>query len=184
MSLTPSSMMPLGTKAPAFNLRDVVTENNFSPEHLKKEKGLVVMFICKHCPYVVHVQDELVRIANEYAGKGVGFVAISSNDVERYPDDSPENMKMQAKEVGFNFPYLYDESQETAKAYQAECTPDFFVFDSNLNCVYRGRLDDSTPGNNKPVTGKDMRNALDALVKGQEVPKEQFPSMGCNIKWK
>ena len=184
MALTPSSMMPLGTKAPFFDLKDVVSGKTYTPETLKKGKGLVIMFICKHCPYVIHVQDELARIARHYSAQAIGFAAISSNDVIKYPDDSPENMAEQAKNADFDFPYLFDETQGVAKAYQAECTPDLYVFDAGLRCVYRGRLDESRPGNDVPVTGRDLRAALDAVLAGHEVPAEQYPSMGCNIKWK
>jgi thiol-disulfide isomerase/thioredoxin len=148
------------------------------------EKGTLVMFICKHCPYVIHVQDEIAAIAKDYKPKGIGFVAISSNDIENYPDDAPGFMKQQAEEVGFIFPYLYDESQEVARNYDAACTPDFYLFDSNHILVYRGRLDESRPGNNIEVTGKDLRMALDKVLKGEQVPEHQYPSMGCNIKWK
>ena len=142
------------------------------------------MFICNHCPYVVHVIKELVSVTKTYQAKGIGFVAISANDIENYPDDSPEKMKLFAQENNFSFPYLYDETQEVAKAYDAACTPDFSLFDENENCVYRGRLDASTPGNNMPNDGKDLRLALDCLLKGENIPESQYPSMGCNIKWK
>jgi thiol-disulfide isomerase/thioredoxin len=142
------------------------------------------MFICNHCPFVKHVNDELVRLGNDYKDKGIGFVAISSNDVENYPDDSPGLMKIVAQELEYPFPYLYDETQEVAKAYDAACTPDFYVFDKNLKLVYRGQLDDSRPGNDIPVTGKDLRSALNALIDGKEVSDDQKPSLGCNIKWK
>ncbi|MCV9389108.1 thioredoxin family protein [Reichenbachiella ulvae] len=184
MARTESNMMPLGTQAPAFLLPDTVSSTDKTFVDIKGNKGTVVMFICNHCPYVIHVQDEIVKIANEYAEKGLGFVAISSNDVENYPDDSPELMKEHADKYGFSFPYLYDESQEIAKAYQAACTPDFYVFDGSDACVYRGRMDPSTPGNNQPVTGEDLRRALDMLVDGLPIDRGQFPSMGCNIKWK
>lgn len=177
-------MMPLGTRAPSFQLVDVVSGKTRGLSEVKGEKGIVVMFICNHCPYVIHVQRELVKVANEYQKKGVGFVAISSNDVSKYPDDSPEFMRIQAGREEFPFPYLYDETQDVAKAYRAECTPDIFVFDHGLKCVYRGRLDEATPGNDKPVNGKDLRAALQALTTGKSITKEQFPSMGCNIKWK
>jgi hypothetical protein len=144
----------------------------------------VVMFICNHCPFVVHVMDELVRIGNEYQTQGIGFVTISSNDVTTHPDDSPAHMAQLAKDKGFPFPYLYDETQEVAKAYTAACTPDYSVFNADDKCVYRGQLDDSRPGNGKPVSGKDLRNVLDLLVVGKSVPADQTPSLGCNIKWK
>ena len=143
------------------------------------------MFICNHCPYVIHVQDEIVKIADEYKDKGIDFVAISSNDVANYPADAPDLMKVRAEELNFSFPYLYDESQEVAKAFQAACTPDFYLFDENQNCVYRGRMDASTPGNGKPVDGGDLRNAMNKLLAGSQVAEgDQLPSMGCNIKWK
>jgi thiol-disulfide isomerase/thioredoxin len=142
------------------------------------------MFICNHCPFVKHVNDELVRLGNDYNDKGIGFVAISSNDVENYPDDSPGMMKIVAQEMEYPFPYLYDETQEVAKAYDAACTPDFYVFDKDLKLVYRGQLDDSRPGNDIPVTGKDLRSALNAVIDGKEVSDDQKPSLGCNIKWK
>ena len=184
MARTLSNMLPLGTKAPEFELTDVVSGNRMALSRIKSEKATVVMFICNHCPYVLHVLDEILRLAGEYQQRGVSFIAISSNDVVNYPADSPEKMKEMANQRAFPFPYLYDESQEVARSYQAACTPDFFVFDENLACVYRGRLDESTPGNDRPVTGKDLRNALDAALKGKPVEEEQFPSMGCNIKWR
>lgn len=177
-------MMPLGTKAPSFNLKDVVSGEQVRITDIKGDKGLVVMFICNHCPYVIHVQQELTKVADEYQRQGVGFVAISSNDVSKYPDDSPEHMKVQASRVGFHFPYLYDETQAVARAYRAKCTPDLYVFNQNRECVYRGRLDEATPGNNKSVNGKDLRAALHALVNDLPVSDEQHPSMGCNIKWR
>ncbi|WP_422361740.1 thioredoxin family protein [Reichenbachiella sp.] len=184
MAKTESTMMPLGTQAPAFNLPDTVSGNTFSFSDVKSDKGTVVMFICNHCPYVIHVQEKVVEVAKEYQDKGIGFVAISSNDVENYPDDSPELMKKHAEKYGFNFPYLYDESQEVARSYQAACTPDFFVFNEKDECVYRGRLDGATPGNNVPVTADDLKLALRNLVAGLPVDTEQHPSLGCNIKWK
>lgn len=184
MSLTYSEMMPLGTTAPDFELPDTVSGKTMSLGQIKSDIATVVMFICNHCPYVIHVEKEMAAIANEYQQKGVAFAAISANDVENYPDDSPEKMKAKAKEVGYSFPYLYDETQEVAKAYQAACTPDFYVFDKNLTCVYRGRMDESSPGNGKPVTGKELRATLDAVIAGTPVSQDQLPSMGCNIKWK
>ncbi|GAB5538752.1 MAG: thioredoxin family protein [Salibacteraceae bacterium] len=184
MALTETTPMELGYKAPFFSLPDVISGDLISPQDVPSRKGLVVMFICNHCPYVIHVREELVRLANDYRSKGIGFIAISSNDVENYPEDSPEKMKELAMELNFPFPYLYDESQRVAKAYKAACTPDFSVFDSQLTCVYRGRLDGSTPGNNIPVSGTDLRNALDALIQGKELDQPQLPSMGCGIKWK
>ena len=176
--------MPLGTKAPDFRLPSPVSGGEYSLGDLKSDKATVVMFICNHCPYVKHVQKELVDLANDYMPKGISFVAINSNNVEKYPDDSPENMKKVAERFGYPFEYLFDETQETARAYGAECTPDFFVFDSGLGCVYRGQLDDSRPGNGKPVTGADLRKALDSILNGESVPEDQVPSIGCNIKWK
>ncbi len=185
MAATPSNMLALDTKAPDFKLLDTVSGKEKTFTDIKGDKGTVVMFICNHCPYVLHVNDEIVRIANEYQPKGIGFVAISSNDVENYPQDAPELMTEQAKKTGYTFPYLYDETQETAKAYKAACTPDFYVFDKNDKLVYRGRLDESTPKNNEPLTGKDLRKALDLLLEGKRIPdEEQKPSIGCNIKWK
>ena len=163
MAFTESTMLPLGTKAPDFNLPDTVSGKNYTLKEIAEgKKATVVMFLCNHCPYVVHVNPEIVRLANEYSQKGVAFVGISSNDVENYPDDAPDKMKVVAEQVGYSFPYLYDETQEVARAYDAACTPDFYVFDGELKLVYRGRLDDSRPGNDKPLTGKDLRAALDA----------------------
>jgi thiol-disulfide isomerase/thioredoxin len=177
-------MMPLGTKAPGFKLSSPVTGKVLSLDELKSGKATVIMFICNHCPYVKHVQKELVDLANDYMPKGVSFIAINSNDVEKYPDDSPANMKIVAERLGYPFPYLFDETQETAREYGAACTPDFFIFDSALGCVYRGQLDDSRPGNGKPVTGADLRKALDRILGGEPVSENQTPSIGCNIKWK
>ena len=184
MSQTASTMLPLGTKAPDFKLLDAVTKTNFTLEECKGLKATVIMFICNHCPYVKHVNSELVRIAKDYKSKGVNFIAISSNDVEKYPNDSPDKMKETAKNEGYIFPYLYDASQQVAKAYQAACTPDFYVFDDTLHLVYRGQLDDSRPGNELPVNGMDIRNALEALIHHKPINKNQKPSIGCNIKWK
>ncbi|UXP34024.1 thioredoxin family protein [Reichenbachiella agarivorans] len=184
MARTESNMMPLGTVAPKFNLPDTVSGKNITLEDLKSEKGTLVMFICNHCPYVIHVQEELVKIAKEYHEKGVAFVAISSNDVNNYPEDAPELMTEHAQKYDFDFPYLYDESQAVAKAYQAACTPDFYLFNSQDKCVYRGRMDSSTPGNGQVVTGEDLRSALNSLIAGLPIDREQHPSMGCNIKWK
>lgn len=186
MALTPSNMLPIGTLAPDFSLMDTVSGEVFNLQTIKSDKATVVMFICNHCPYVIHVKSEIVRIANEYMPKGVSFIAISSNDVEKYPQDGPEAMKTFAEESGFQFPYLYDETQEVAKAYDAACTPDFYIFDGNLKLRYRGRLDDSRPReeNPKPLTGSDLRGALNAILANQMVSEIQYPSMGCNIKWK
>jgi peroxiredoxin len=184
MARTPTVQMELGYEAPDFALPNVVTAKTTNYSDIEGENGTVVMLICNHCPFVVHVMDELIRIGNDYKNLGIGFVAISSNDVTTHPDDSPEMMKKLAVEMAFPFPYLYDESQETAKAYAAACTPDFSVFDADGKCVYRGQLDDSRPGNDLPVTGKDLRKVLDDLIAGNPIPTEQKPSLGCNIKWK
>lgn len=184
MAETPSKMVPLGTKAPDFTLPDTVSGKTMSVQDLKSDKATVVMFICNHCPFVKHVQHELVRLANDYMPKGVSFIAISSNDVEQYPEDSPKRMKEVAEELGYPFPYLYDETQEVARAYDAACTPDIYIFDKDLKLVYRGQLDDSRPGNDVPVTGKDVRAALDNLLADKPVDPDQKPSVGCNIKWK
>ncbi len=184
MALTPSTMMPLGTEAPAFNLPDVISGERVSIQQVRGEHGLVVMFICAHCPYVKHLEVELGIMARHHENLGIGFVGISSNDADNYPEDKPEGLKRQAEINDFSFPYLYDESQEVAKAYDAACTPDFFLFDKDLKCVYRGRFDPSTPGNNEPVTGGDLIAAINALLEGKQPLDEQIPSMGCNIKWK
>jgi peroxiredoxin len=177
-------MLPLGTKAPGFRLWDAISDEDLSLRELKSDIATVIMFICNHCPYVKHVQKGLVELANDYIPKGISFIAICSNDIENYPDDSPENMRAVAKRLGYPFPYLFDESQEVARAYDATCTPDFFIFDEELKCVYRGQMDDSRPGNEKPVTGKDVRDALDNILSGKPVTEVQYPSIGCNIKWK
>lgn len=184
MAATPSTMLELGTKAPNFELLDPMTGKNISLERIQSDQATVIMFICNHCPYVKHVSHELAQLGEDYIPKDVSFVAISSNDVGRYPEDAPEKMKEIAEEWDLPFPYLYDETQEVAKAYQAACTPDFYIFDSNLKLVYRGQLDDSRPGNNVPVSGKDIRNALENILAGMPVNKNQKPSIGCNIKWK
>lgn len=184
MALTPSTMLALGTKAPDFRLPDVVSGKTLSLATFADQQALLVMFICRHCPYVQHVKHELARLGRDYAGKDVGIVAISSNDVANYPDDAPDKLAAMAKELGFTFPFCYDESQETAKAYTAACTPDFFLFDAGRALVYRGQLDETRPGNNKPVTGKDLRAAIDTVLAGKPVSRDQQPSIGCNIKWK
>jgi len=184
MALTESNMLPIETTAPNFHIRDTVTDNYYSLDDLKSDKATVIMFICNHCPFVIHVNPELVKLANEYKQKGVSFIAISSNDVESYPDDSPDKMKLVAKVLKFPFPYLYDKHQEVAKAYDAACTPDFYVFDGALQLYYRGRLDDSRPGNGQPLTGNDLRAAIDGVLHGDPSPELQYPSAGCNIKWK
>ncbi|HAP69305.1 MAG TPA: thioredoxin family protein [Flavobacteriales bacterium] len=184
MARTPTVQLELGYTAPNFQLLDVVSNELLSYSDVKGKHGTVVMFICNHCPFVVHVMDELVRIGDDYKSQGIGFVAISSNDVANYPDDSPEKMKALAMSKEFPFPYLYDEIQNMAKAYFAACTPDFSVFDYEDKCVYRGQLDDSRPGNSEPNNGKNLREVLKALVNGNDVPANQKPSIGCNIKWK
>jgi peroxiredoxin len=184
MAFTESNMLELGTQAPEFTLPDTVSGKNMGVEDIRGPKATVVMFLCNHCPYVIHVNPEIVRLVEDYEPKGVGFVGISSNDAENYPQDGPDKMKEHAQETGYQFPYLYDESQEVAKAYDAACTPDFYVFDENMTLVYRGRLDDSRPKTDTPLTGKDLRAALDAVLEGKPVAEKQYPSGGCNIKWK
>jgi peroxiredoxin len=176
--------MPPGTSAPDFSLPDVVTGNSVTLADFAGKPALLVMFICAHCPYVVHVREELVRLANEFQPQDAAFVAISANDAVKYPADGPEGLRAMAVECKFPFPMLYDESQEVAQAYTAACTPDFFLFDADRKLAYRGRLDDSTPGNGKPVTGADLRPALEAVLAGQPAPQPQMPSLGCSIKWK
>jgi len=176
-------MLPLGTKAPDFALPDT-TGDVVSRESLEGASGLLVMFLSNHCPYVKHIREELAALGTDYAPQGVAVVAINANDVEKYPDDSPEKMIEEVREAGYTFPYLFDESQEVAKAYKAACTPDFFLFDQNQELVYRGQLDESRPGSEIPVTGEDLRRAIDTLLKEGKAVAEQRPSMGCNIKWK
>ena len=183
MALTPSTMLPLGTPAPDFSLPD--TDGTMvSLADFEESPALVVMFICNHCPYVKHLQADLAKFGKDYSAKGAAIVAISSNDVANYPDDSPERMKADARRVGYTFPYLYDESQAVAKAYRAACTPDFYVFGKDRKLIYRGQFDASRPGNGIPVTGSDLRAAADAALAGKPAPADQKPSMGCNIKWK
>ena len=184
MALTESIPFQKGKKAPSFSLPDTVSGNICSLDELKGEKVTVIMFICNHCPFVVHVNPELVKLANDYKDNGVGFVAISSNSVETHSQDGPELMKVQAQKLGYPFPYLYDETQDVAKAYDAACTPDFYVFDDDLNAVYHGQLDDSRPGNDQPLDGYSIRNVLNALLEGSEITEPEKPSIGCNIKWK
>lgn len=184
MANTPSNMLPLGTLAPDFNLLDTISDTHLSLQNVKGTRGTVIMFICNHCPFVLHVNKELIKIANHYSEKEVSFIAISSNDVINYPQDGPENMKIHAKNRQYPFPYLYDESQDTAKAYDAACTPDLYVFDRDLKLIYRGQMDDSRPGNGIEVTGQDLRKALDCLLENKENSSLQKPSIGCNIKWK
>jgi peroxiredoxin len=182
MVRTLSTMLPLGTEAPDFSLGDT-DGKTVSRSDFKGKKGLLVIFMCNHCPYVKHVADELKRLSDEYLVKGVGVVAISSNDAVAYPDDSPEKMKEEKAMRGYAFPYLFDETQKVAKAYHAACTPDFFLFDADHKLVYRGQMDDSRPKTDRPVTGADLRAALDALLAGQPPLATQTPSLGCNIKW-
>lgn len=184
MARTESSMLALGTPAPGFVLKDVVTKHELNTQNARGSKGLLVMFICRHCPFVKHLEKALAQIGRDYDGKGVGIAAISSNDAANYPEDSPDSLAQLAKTIGFNFPYLYDETQAVARAYDATCTPDFFLFDSGLKLVYRGQFDASRPGNEIQVTGKDLRAALDAVIAGKAVNPDQRPSLGCNIKWK
>ncbi len=184
MALTASTMLTLGTKAPDFSLPDVISNKTISLDSFKNSPALLVMFVCCHCPYVKHVQHELANIGRDYKDKKLAIVAISSNDVNNYPDDAPDKLKAMAQSLSFTFPYCYDESQNVAKAYQAACTPDFFLFDGQHKLVYRGQLDDSRPGNNLPVTGKDLRAAIEAVLSGKAVNPEQKSSVGCNIKWK
>lgn len=182
MALTASTMLPLGTQAPDFHLPDVVSGKMISLSSFA-EKALLVMFICRHCPFVKHVQKELAQLGEDYFNR-VGIIAISANDAKNYPDDAPDSLKAMATELGFKFPLCYDETQETAKAYTAACTPDFFLFDAERKLVYRGQLDDSRPSNGKPVTGEDLRAAIELVLAGKPVEGEQKPSIGCNIKWK
>ncbi len=184
MARTESNMLPLGTKAPDFTLMDTISKKLVSLEDIRGRKGTVVMFICNHCPFVKHVNRELVRLSNDYRVTGFGFVAISSNDVENYPQDGPDEMYRTAQNLGYPFPYLFDETQEVAKAYDAACTPDFYVFDSELKLVYRGQLDNSRPGNRIPVNGRDLREALDNILNNSPQRKDQKPCLGCNIKLK
>jgi len=184
MALKESTMLALGTPLPDFALPDVRSQEIMRPETFQEKAVLLVMFICRHCPYVVHVQDELTRLAKDYVEKGVGILGISSNDARGYPADAPSRLQEMAEQLGWKFPYCYDETQTVAKAFTAACTPDFFVFDRQRHLVYRGQLDESRPGNGKPVTGRDLRAALDAALAGQPGPSQQRPSAGCNIKWK
>jgi peroxiredoxin len=184
MAFTESHMLPLGTTAPDFELPDTVSGRTLQWADVAGEKGTVVMFLCNHCPYVVHVNTEIARLAREYRAKGLGFVGISSNDVEKYPEDAPGKMTDTAREQDYTFPYLYDESQAVAKSYDAACTPDFYVFDAGARLYYRGRLDASRPKNDLPCNGADLRSALEDLLAGRPAPEKQYPSGGCNIKWK
>lgn len=184
MALTPSNMLPLNTVAPDFTLLDVISNKNLSLAQMKSPKGTVIMFICNHCPFVLHVRDELAKIATEYIAKGIAFIAINANDYTHYPADAPDKMRTFFSDLGNPFPYLIDETQEVARAYDAACTPDIYLFDGDLRLVYRGQLDSSRPGNNIPVTGNDLRSALDNVLAHKPITTEQKPSMGCNIKWK
>jgi len=183
MVKTASTMLELGTKAPNFNLPDTVSGRTISLDTFADKKALLIMFICQHCPFVQHVQSELARIGKDYMAQGLGIIAISSNSVETHPDDAPEKLKAMAEAQGFNFPFCYDETQEVAKTYTAACTPDFFLFDSTRALVYRGQLDDSRPGNEQPVNGKDLRAAIEKVLADEPIGPEQKPSIGCNIKW-
>lgn len=184
MALTPSTMLALDTKAPDFQLPDVVSNEIISLATFADKKALLVMFICRHCPFVKHIQNELAQLGKDYQNQSLGIVSISTNDAKNYPDDAPDKLKNMALEFDFAFPFCYDETQEVAKAYTAACTPDFFLFDQNRKLVYRGQLDDSRPSNGIPVTGKDLRAAVDAVLNNQLVSQDQKPSVGCNIKWK
>ena len=183
MARTTSNMVNLGTLAPNFKLLNTINNEPVISDNYFNKNGTIIMFICNHCPFVIHVLDEIVSITKKYDNE-ISFIAISSNDIVNYPEDSPELMKKLAEEKKFNFPYLYDETQEVAKKYDAACTPDFFVYNSDKQLVYRGQLDDSRPGNDIPVTGHDLRKAIDSLINGEEIDKNQKPSIGCNIKWK
>lgn len=184
MANTPSNMLPLGTTAPDFKLTDTISQKKLSLSNLKGSKGTVIMFICNHCPFVIHVNKAIVNIANAYAERGIAFIAISSNDVINYPQDAPDKMTIHAEVNNYPFPYLYDESQEVAQAYDAACTPDFYLFDHDLKLVYRGQLDDSRPGNGLAVTGNDLKHAITCLLEDKKNESIQKPSIGCNIKWK
>ncbi|MFL2637600.1 MAG: thioredoxin family protein [Flavobacteriaceae bacterium] len=184
MARTPSVMVPLGFKAPKFELLDVVSNTVLKSENLFGKKATMIMFICNHCPFVKYVNKQIVEIANTYDSLGISFIAISSNDIVNYPEDSPEKMKKVASIENYSFPYLYDESQDVAKAYDAACTPDFFVFNSNEELVYRGQLDDSRPGNDIPISGKDITNVFECILSSKPITINQKPSIGCNIKWK
>ena len=183
MVRTESTMLPLGTSAPAFSLKDVVSGDPLSLSKFSDKKGLLVMFICQHCPFVLHVESELSRLGQDYVPQGLGILAISANSIKTHPQDSPEKLREQVKRAAFNFPYAHDKTQEVAKSYTAACTPDFFLFNQDLQLAYRGQLDNSRPGNDKPVTGADLRAAIDKVIAGKTVPEAQMPSIGCNIKW-
>ncbi|NJM24556.1 MAG: thioredoxin family protein [Bacteroidia bacterium] len=184
MAATPSTMVSLGTPAPAFHLPDTVSRKSLSLKDLQGVNGTLIMFICNHCPYVKHLNSAIIALAKAYQPRGIHFVAISSNDAGQYPEDGPEEMAVTAKALGYPFPYLYDESQEVARAYDAACTPDFFLYDSDQKLYYRGQFDDARPKNEIPVTGKDLRAAFESLIGKQPAPAIQIPSIGCNIKWR
>lgn len=183
MAIT-STMLPLGTIAPPFALHDVVSKQQYSLNSFTAKTGLLIMFICRHCPYVVHVEQELTRLGRDYRDTSLGIIAISSNDPAGYPDDAPPKLKEMAVRLGFTFPFCHDETQDVARAYHAACTPDFYLFDRDRRLVYRGQLDESRPGNDKPVTGRDLRSAIQAVLAGKPVDGNQRPSVGCSIKWK
>lgn len=183
MALTPSKMLDLGTKAPEFSLINVIDNTVVELNNINPEKGLIIMFICNHCPYVIHVIDGIIKMANDYKSKGFEFIAINSNDIINYPQDSPEFMKKWARDLDFPFPYLFDESQKVAREYDAACTPDFYIFGQNKKLVYRGQMDDSRPGNEVPVTGHAIREVLEQILNNQKVSSIQKPSLGCGIKW-
>ena len=183
MARTPSNMISLGSIAPDFNLMDVTSDSNFSLKENKGAIGTIIMFICNHCPYVIHYHDEIKRLANDFDNT-INMVAISSNDIKEYPQDGPDKMRELWEELGLSFPYLFDSTQDVAKQYKAECTPEFYLFDSSHKLVYRGRLDESSPNSGSEPTGKDLRNAIENMLNNEEVNPDQFPSMGCNIKWK
>ncbi|MBU6451094.1 MAG: thioredoxin family protein [Cyanobacteria bacterium REEB67] len=184
MVMTASTMLELGTSAPDFDLPDVLSGDRVNLSYFQGKKALLVMFICRHCPFVKHIEVELAKLGLDYGAKDVGIVAISSNDADTHPEDKPEKLKEMGERLGFNYPFLYDQTQKVAQAYKAACTPDFFLFDQDLKLVYRGQLDASRPGNNEPVTGNDLRAAIDAVLADKPVAEEQLVSTGCNIKWK
>jgi peroxiredoxin len=184
MAAVPSNMLPLGTRAPEFSLPDTVSGQIRSLQSIQSDKATLIMFICNHCPYVKHINAALVSIAGDYMPQGLSVIAISSNDAVKYPDDAPDKMKEHALKEGYSFPYLYDETQEVARQYDAACTPDFYLFDGAMKLVYRGQLDDARPKNDIPVSGKDLRAAIENVLAGRPVAEEQKPSIGCNIKWK
>jgi len=183
MARTPSNMVPIGFRAPKFELYDTNSKKKLKSDNIFGEKCTLLMFICNHCPFVLHVNKEIVKLANQYQNKGISFIAISSNDILKYPEDSPEKMSEVVIKEKYIFPYLYDQTQQVAKEYDAACTPDFYIFDKDKKLVYRGQLDDSRPGNNIPVTGNDIRKAFDSILSSKKIVSNQKPSIGCNIKW-